>query len=201
MHQPSCVRNRKSHTIVESPFGIPSRYPGGLHGLTIRAARESVPAARPQAQLRRAGATLSARVIEDFLCASHRSGDAGDNPILPIDMRPPADQPCNDLREPDASLMAFVPTCSVQSRGSSRWSNVQPADMVRHRRTSLGQALGQSSTITRRTSAVLVASMIRTGIRSRRVGRSSRKGDSGRNRIAPTSSPGRVRSRTAGMKS
>jgi hypothetical protein len=188
------VRNRKSHTIVESPFGIPSRYPGGLHGLTIRAARESGPAARPQAQLRRA----APRLVEDFLCASHRSGDAGDNPILPIDMRPPADQPCNDLREPDASLMAFVPTCSVQSRGSSRWSNVQPADMVRHRRTSLGQALGQSSTITRRTSAVLVASMIRTGIRSRRVGRSSRKGDSGRNRIAPTSSPGRV---TAGMKS
>lgn len=64
-------------------------------------------------------------------------------------------------------------------------------------RASAGQALGQPET-TGRSTAVLLP-MIKIGVPCSLVGRSSRNGDSGRNRMAPTSSPGRVRSRAAAI--
>ena len=76
-----------------------------------------------------------------------------------------------------------------------RMSNRQ--DMMGDRRASMGQARGQSRSITRGSAAVLPTVHDHDRRAIQMVGRSALNGDSGRNRMAPASSPGRVRSRAA----
>jgi hypothetical protein len=89
-----------------------------------------------------------------------------------------------------------VPSNLAIRRGD-RMSNWQ--DMMRYCCTRTSKLFGQPCSITRGRRLSFSPSMIRTGVRSRRVGRSSPNGESGRNRMALASSPGRVRSRAAAV--